>query len=60
MPILDTVRRIVSYTIDDDYRMDNLLDGAMKLCYANRQPVATMPDPEVARRKKCVGSTLFN
>ena len=39
VPILDQFG-IVSYTIDDDYRMDNLLDGAMKLCYANRQPVA--------------------
>ncbi len=39
VPILDQFG-IVSYTIEDDYRMDNLLDGAMKLCYANRQPVA--------------------
>lgn len=39
VPILDQFG-VVSYTIDDDYRMDNLLDGAMKLCYANRQPVA--------------------
>ena len=39
VPILDQFG-IVSYTIDDDYRMDNLLDGAMKLCYANRQPIA--------------------
>ena len=39
VPILDQFG-IVSYTIDDDYRMDNLLNGAMKLCYANRQPVA--------------------
>ena len=39
VPILDLFG-VVSYTIDDEYRMDNLLDGAMKLCYANRQPVA--------------------
>ena len=39
VPILEQFG-LVSYTIDDDYRMDNLLDGAMKLCYANRQPVA--------------------
>ena len=39
VPILDLFG-IVSYTIEDEYRMDNLLDGAMKLCYANRQPVA--------------------
>ena len=39
VPILDTFG-IVNYTIEDDYRMDNLLDGAMKLCHANRQPVA--------------------
>ena len=39
VPIFDLFG-VVSYTIDDDYRMDNLLDGAMKLCHASRQPVA--------------------
>jgi sulfopyruvate decarboxylase subunit alpha len=39
VPILDQFG-IVNYTINDDYRMDKLVDGAMKLCHANRQPVA--------------------
>ena len=38
-PILDTLG-LVHFTIDDEYRMDNVVDGAMKLCHANRQPVA--------------------
>ena len=37
-PILDLLG-LVHFTIDDDYRLDTLLDGAMKLCYAGRQPV---------------------
>ena len=38
-PILDLLG-LVHFTIDDDYRLDTLLDGAMKLCHAGRQPVA--------------------
>ena len=38
-PILDQLG-LVHFTIDDEYRMDELVDGALKLCYANRQPVA--------------------
>ena len=38
-PILDLFG-IVNYTLTDDYRMDQLVDGALKLCHANRQPVA--------------------
>ena len=38
-PILDTLG-LVHFTIEDEYKMDILLDGAMKLCHANRQPVA--------------------
>ena len=38
-PILDLFG-VVNYTLTDDYRMDKLVDGALKLCHANRQPVA--------------------
>ena len=38
-PILDLLG-LIHYTLDDDYRMDKIMDGAMKLCHANRQPVA--------------------
>ncbi len=38
-PILD-VLGLVHFTLDDDYRMDRIVDGALKLCHANRQPVA--------------------
>ena len=38
-PILDHFG-VVHFTLDDDYRMDKIVDGAMKLCHANRQPVA--------------------
>ena len=38
-PILDHFG-VVHFTVDDDYRMDKIVDGAMKLCHANRQPVA--------------------
>ena len=38
-PILDHFG-VVHFTLDDDYKMDKIIDGAMKLCHANRQPVA--------------------
>jgi sulfopyruvate decarboxylase subunit alpha len=38
-PILDQLG-LVHFTLEDEYRMDNIVDGAMKLCHANRQPVA--------------------
>ena len=38
-PILDLLG-LVHFTLEDDYNMDRLLEGALKLCYANRQPVA--------------------
>jgi len=38
-PILDQLG-LVHFTLDDDYRMDKIVEGALKLCYANRQPVA--------------------
>ena len=38
-PILDLLG-LVHFTLEDEYRMDRLLDGALKLCHANRQPVA--------------------
>jgi hypothetical protein len=28
------------FVLEDDGKMDKLLDGAMKLCHANRQPLA--------------------
>ena len=39
VPILDLFG-VVNFTLTDDYRMDKVVDGAMKLCHANRQPVA--------------------
>ena len=38
-PILDQLG-LVHFTLEDDYRMDKIVDGAIKLCHANRQPVA--------------------
>ena len=38
-PILDEFG-VVHFTLDDDYKMDKIVDGAIKLCHANRQPVA--------------------
>ena len=38
-PILDLLG-IVHFTLESEDRMDRLLDGAIKLCHANRQPVA--------------------
>ena len=31
---------LVHFTLESEDRMDRLVDGAMKLCHANRQPVA--------------------
>ena len=38
-PILDQLG-LVHFTLEDEYRMDKVVDGALKLCHANRQPVA--------------------
>ena len=38
-PILDQLG-LVHFTLEDEYRMDRIVDGAIKLCHANRQPVA--------------------
>ena len=38
-PILDLFG-VVHFTLEDEYRMDQILDGALKLCHAGRQPVA--------------------
>ena len=38
-PILDLLG-LIHFTLDDEYKMDRLLDGALKLCHAGRQPVA--------------------
>ena len=38
-PILDQLG-LVHFTLEDDRNMDKIIDGAMKLCHANRQPVA--------------------
>lgn len=38
-PIMDLLG-LVHFTLDDDYKMDKVVAGALKLCYANRQPVA--------------------
>ena len=38
-PILD-ILGLVHFTFDDDHRMGEILDGALKLCHAGRQPVA--------------------
>jgi sulfopyruvate decarboxylase TPP-binding subunit len=38
-PILD-VFGLVHFTLEDEYNMEKIVDGALKLCYASRQPVA--------------------
>ena len=38
-PILDQLG-LVHLTLEDEYKMDKVVDGALKLCHANRQPVA--------------------
>ena len=38
-PILDLLG-LVHFTLEDEYKMERLLDGALKLCHAGRQPVA--------------------
>ncbi|MCH8745847.1 MAG: decarboxylase [Chloroflexi bacterium] len=38
-PILDQLG-LVHFTLDDEYKMDKIVDGALKLCHASRQPVA--------------------
>ena len=38
-PILDQLG-LVHFTLEDDRNLDKILDGAMKLCHANRQPMA--------------------
>ena len=38
-PILDLLG-LVHFTLEDEYKMDKVIDGALKLCHANRQPVA--------------------
>ncbi len=38
-PILDELG-LVHFTLEDDRNIDKILDGAMKLCHANRQPLA--------------------
>ena len=38
-PILDQLG-LVHFTLDDEYNMDKIVSGAIKLCHANRQPVA--------------------
>ncbi len=38
-PILD-VFGLVHFTLEDEYNMEKIVDGALKLCHANRQPVA--------------------
>ena len=38
-PILDQLG-LIHFTLEDDRNMDKILDGAMKLCHANRQPMA--------------------
>lgn len=38
-PILDQLG-LVHFTLDDEYNMDKIVNGAIKLCHANRQPVA--------------------
>ena len=38
-PIMDQLG-LVHFTLEDERNMDKILDGAMKLCHANRQPVA--------------------
>ena len=38
-PILDTLG-LIHFTLEDEHNMDKIVDGAIKLCHANRQPVA--------------------
>jgi sulfopyruvate decarboxylase TPP-binding subunit len=38
IPILDQLG-LPHYTLEDDGNMEQSLNGAMKLCYANRQPL---------------------
>ena len=38
-PIMDLLG-LVHFTLEDEYKMDKIVDGALKLCHANRQPVA--------------------
>ena len=38
-PILDTFG-LVHFTLEDEHNMEKIVDGALKLCHANRQPVA--------------------
>ena len=38
-PILDQLG-LVHFTLDDEYNMEKIVNGAIKLCHANRQPVA--------------------
>ena len=38
-PILDLLG-MVHFTLEDEYKIDRILDGALKLCHASRQPVA--------------------
>ncbi|HIM37764.1 MAG TPA: decarboxylase [Dehalococcoidia bacterium] len=38
-PILDLLG-LVHFTLENENRLDTLLDGALKLCHSNRQPVA--------------------
>ena len=38
-PILDLLG-MVHFTLEDEYKMDRILDGPLKLCHASRQPVA--------------------
>lgn len=38
-PILDTLG-LVHFTLDDEYRMGEIVNGALKLCHAHRNPVA--------------------
>jgi sulfopyruvate decarboxylase subunit alpha len=38
-PILDQLG-LVHFTLEDGYKIDRVVDGALKLCHANRQPVA--------------------
>ena len=38
-PIMDLLG-LVHFTLEDEYKMDRIVDGALKLCHANRQPVA--------------------
>ena len=38
-PIMDQLG-LVHFTLEDDRNLDKILDGAMKLCHSNRQPLA--------------------